>query len=90
MILLDTSALIYWTLNPDDLSDAAARTIETADEIIVSSISIWEIGIKSAKGKLALGMPLDKYVAALRQVARVTIQPVDDMIWIENVNSGCI
>ena len=85
MIVLDTNALIFWTLNPSDLSKSADSTIQNADQIIVSAISIWEIGIKSAKGKLSLGGSLEKYVEALRQVDRVEIQAVDETIWMENV-----
>ena len=86
MIVLDTNALIFWTLNPSDLSKSADSTIQNADQIIVSAISIWEIGIKSAKGKLSIGSTLEKYVEALRQVDRVEIQAVDETIWMENVN----
>ena len=54
MIVLDTSALIFWTLDPERLSQTAARTISDADRIALSSISIWEIGIKVQKERLSL------------------------------------
>ena len=53
MIVLDTSALLFWTLDPAQLTPAAAQAIEQADRIVVSSISIWEIALKVKRGSLA-------------------------------------
>ncbi|MCK5735752.1 MAG: PIN domain-containing protein [Spirochaetaceae bacterium] len=43
VILLDTNALLFIVLNQDKLTDTAMRAITDADELLVSSISIWEI-----------------------------------------------
>ena len=53
-LLLDTHILL-WSMDADakltpDLRDA----IEAADEVFVSAVSIWEIAIKTALGKLAV------------------------------------
>ncbi len=61
MVVLDTSALIYWTLDPDKLSDDAAAAIGSADRILVSSISIWEIGSKAKRGRLGLPLSIREY-----------------------------
>ena len=45
-IALDTGALVYWTLDPDRLSAAAADALAAAEQKIVSSISLWELGQK--------------------------------------------
>lgn len=50
----------------------------------VSSISIWEIGIKLKRGKLELGIQLEDFVSRLKQT-NVQIIPVDEAIWIENL-----
>lgn len=52
-ILLDTHMLIWW-LDDDDALPAATRSMiaDPSAEIAVSSISIAEISIKSALGKL--------------------------------------
>jgi PIN domain nuclease of toxin-antitoxin system len=44
MVLLDTCALIWWTLDPKELSKPAARACDEIHETggIISSISIWE------------------------------------------------
>ena len=88
MILLDTCALIWWTVDPSQLSVAAAAECGRAkpQEILISAISIWEIGIKIKKGKLDIGATINEYLARLRQVNAIKIIPVDEDIFVENLN----
>lgn len=51
-VLLDTHVVLWSLAVPERLSTAARNTIESAEEIYVSSVSIWEISIKSGLGKL--------------------------------------
>ena len=52
-ILLDTHVLIWALENNPTLSDSARESITRARNMVfVSSISIWEIGIKRSLGKL--------------------------------------
>jgi PIN domain nuclease of toxin-antitoxin system len=88
MILLDTCALIWWTLDPSQLSPLASKA---CDEIYftggaISSISLWEIGIKMKKGILEIGIPLEDYARRLKQLERFEIIPVDENIWIRNIS----
>lgn len=85
MIVLDTSALLYWTLDPQKLSAPARQAIDSADRLIVSSISIWEIALKIKQGKL--GIPLDpaRYVEKLGNLEHLEIQPVDVQGWLDNL-----
>lgn len=64
LVLLDTCALIWWTLDPGKLSETAAGYCNDIVETgaLISSISIWEIGIKIKKGSLDLGVGLEEYV----------------------------
>jgi PIN domain nuclease of toxin-antitoxin system len=50
-VLLDTHLLLWALGSPGKLPVAARRLIEQG-EVYVSATSIWEIGIKSALGKL--------------------------------------
>lgn len=68
MLVLDTSALLYKTLFPQKLTPYAQETIDAADKLAISSISIWEIGIKAQKGKLELPLPLAEFVEALKKL----------------------
>ncbi|MGE5281902.1 MAG: type II toxin-antitoxin system VapC family toxin [Chloroflexota bacterium] len=54
-LLLDTNALIWTLAAPQMLSTRATEEIgDGSNEILVSVISAWEIGLKRAKGKLNL------------------------------------
>ena len=85
MIIADTAALIFWTLDRERLSAPVARAIAQADNIGVSSISIWEIGVKVGKGKLDLLLSIRELTDRLAQVARVKLFPVDAATWTTNL-----
>ncbi|MGB0389046.1 MAG: type II toxin-antitoxin system VapC family toxin [Ardenticatenaceae bacterium] len=84
-IVLDTSALIYWTLDPAKLTPDAANAIAAATRIVVSSISIWEIGIKVQKGKLTIPLPIDQFAGRLQTVRGVELLAVDTETWLANI-----
>lgn len=77
MVVLDTCALIWYTLDPDSLSKKASDAIDNADEAVVSAISIWEMSVKIAKGNLEIPIPLRSYVNRLENVHDIRIAPVD-------------
>lgn len=85
MIVLDTSALLYWTLDPDQLSLNARLAIEQADRILMSSISVWEIALKVKRQKLVLPLSVSDYVARLQQLEVLEILPVDVQTWLDNL-----
>ena len=85
VIVLDTSALVFWTLNRDRLSRTAAQAISDADRIVLSSISIWEIGIKVKKEQLSIPISIQEFTDKLEQIDRLDILPVDVQTWIKNL-----
>ncbi len=53
--LLDTQAFVLWTLNDPRLPQKARAAIADPHQtIVLSAVSVWEIRIKAAKGKLQL------------------------------------
>ena len=53
--ILDTNALIFYLYNPERLSKAALDIVyNESNQIYVSSVSLWEIAIKSSIGKLEI------------------------------------
>ncbi|MCA9796562.1 MAG: type II toxin-antitoxin system VapC family toxin, partial [Candidatus Eremiobacteraeota bacterium] len=52
---------------------------------LISSISLWEIGVKSGKGKLELPLSLREYCERLARVDLVKILPVDLETWLANL-----
>jgi PIN domain nuclease of toxin-antitoxin system len=86
MIVLDTSTLIYWTLDPQRLSPKAKQAIDQADRILISSISIWEIALKVNRQKLDIPLSMNEYVDRLRQLGSLEILAVDIQTWLDNVD----
>lgn len=85
MLVLDTSALFYWTLDPLQLSATARQAIQEADRLLVSSISIWEIALKVKRGTLQIPLSIEQYVAKLQRAAQLEILPMDTTTWLESV-----
>jgi PIN domain nuclease of toxin-antitoxin system len=87
MVVLDTHVLIWWTLDPAQLSPQAQTHCAAAAEkgVLVSAISIWEIGIKVRRGQLDLGLELDDYVRRLRSVGGLEIEAVGVEQWLANL-----
>ena len=87
MVVLDTCVLISWTLDAARLSSRAVRACRRAEsaKLVLSSISIWEIGIKAKRGLLDLGTTLEDFVARLKSTGSIEIVPVSEAIWMRNV-----
>lgn len=65
-LLLDTCAVL-WLFGGSDLTEASRSAIEQAsqnDALYLSPISAWEIGMLASKGRIALSMPVGKWVDA--------------------------
>lgn len=84
-LLLDTCALLWFTLDPSELSGPAQKAISKAERLIVSSISIWEIGIKATRKKLNLGIDFKEYVSRLDRASELDIHSIDHHIWTESI-----
>lgn len=85
MVVFDTSALLYWTTAPEKLSLRATRAILNEPELVISSISLWEIGIKVKRQQLFIPISLREYVDWLKGVDGVQIVPVTEETWLRNL-----
>jgi len=83
VIVLDTVALLFWMFERVRLSKDAARAIASADRIAVSSISIWEIGVKVNTGKLSIPLPVPELAERLERVDRLDLLAVDLRTWLK-------
>jgi PIN domain nuclease of toxin-antitoxin system len=84
--VLDTCALLFWTVEPARLTHAARAAIDRFDEspALVCTASIWEIALKARAGKLNLNMTTRDYVHRLRRLPVELISP-DAQLWIDSV-----
>lgn len=89
MIVLDTHVWIWWLSNPEYLSRMAQRQIENAmeeNEIMISSISAWEVALLVAKDRLQLTIDVRDWILKSEQLPFVRFIPVDNEIAVQSVS----
>lgn len=77
-LLLDTHALLWAIISPEQLS-AEARTAITdpAAQVAVSAVSFWEIAIKTVLGKLTLSGTTPEALVEAAQQQGFDLLPLD-------------
>lgn len=88
MILLDTSALIRWICVPERLSKSASKTIEEEikkGEILISSISLWEICLLIKKERLGFWVDPENWLEKVESLPFIRFVPVDNQVAIKSV-----
>ena len=77
-VLLDTHALLWYTLADPQLSSVARTLIlDPANEILISPASYWEIAIKVSIGKLPLHRPYEDFMDVCLDQYKFVILPVE-------------
>lgn len=88
MIVLDTHALVWWVNGDSALSRAAVQTVEKErkrqGEIVISSISAWEIAMLVQKERLVLSMDVETWLRTVAEVPGVRFIPVDNDVAVES------
>lgn len=87
MLLLDTCALIWYTEDQNKLSVEASKECEMIPKsgAFISSISIWEIGLKIKNKKLDIGISVPAFLHRLKMLGTIEIIPVDEYVWLESL-----
>jgi len=84
MLVIDTHILIWFVNDSKELSSTAKEAIETVmakeGEIIISSISAWEISMSIEKGRLVLSMDIESWLEQVAQIEGFRFMPVDNEI----------
>ncbi|MBY6262618.1 type II toxin-antitoxin system VapC family toxin [Azospirillum sp. 412522] len=71
-LLVDTHVFIWMASQPERLSAAAAAAVVNPDnEVFLSAVSVWEISIKRALGRLSF--PLERLDALLAEMGIETL-----------------
>lgn len=88
MIVLDTHALVWWVNGDSALSRAAVQAVEKErkrqGEIVISSISAWEIAMLVQKERLVLSMDVETWLRTVAEVPGVRFIPVDNDVAVES------
>lgn len=88
MILLDTHAWVWWVSDPGRIPSRARSAIEkavTAAALYVSAISVWEVAMLVAKGRLELTMPAVDWVARSEALPFLKFVPIDNPLALRSV-----
>jgi PIN domain nuclease of toxin-antitoxin system len=80
MILLDTHAWIWWASGTKGLSRGAARRIVAASGLGVSVISVWEVAMLVAKGRLGLDRDVAVWIEQALALPRVCLVPLSPAV----------
>jgi len=86
-VVLDTCALLFWTLEPRRLSapaTAALDALTTAEPGVLSAASAWEIALKQRRGLLDLGCSLDDFLTGVHRLP-LQFEPVGVAHWVDSV-----
>lgn len=88
MIALDTHALLWWALDPAQLSSRAAGILRRMEQEggFVSSISLWELGLKIKKQQLDIGMAIEEFARRIERSGTVEVVAVDTTLWLMSLS----
>lgn len=80
-LLLDTHIWLWYAEGVSErLRPASVKKLDNArkgDGLVVSAISIWEIGTHSARGRIQLAVPLRDWVEKALGVPGIRLAPLD-------------
>jgi PIN domain nuclease of toxin-antitoxin system len=88
LIVLDTHVWIWWLSNPAEIPPRARATIAEASRdgaIYISSISVWEIMMLAARGRLAFTMDAQDWITKAEGLPFFRFVPVDNAIAMRSV-----
>lgn len=88
MIVLDTHVLVWWLgAEKKRLSSTALKAIDRAlasDQVIVSSISAWEIATLVQRNRLDLSMDVLVWLEAASEIENLKFLPVDNTVAVKS------
>ncbi len=73
IILLDTHVWVWHLMDPEQLSKKAHDAIRTAQSLLVSVISCWEVAVLVSKQKLLLSTEVEEWVHLSLEEDRVQL-----------------
>jgi PIN domain nuclease of toxin-antitoxin system len=80
-MLLDTHIWLWYAEgDAEQLADASVKRLDDvrrSDGLLISAISVWEIGVQHATGRIQLSAPLRDWVHQALSPAGVSLLPID-------------
>lgn len=88
MIVLDTHAWIWWAAGSRELSAPARHAIDGADGIGICAISLWEVSMLVAKGRLEFDRDPLEWMKQALALPRVELLPLTPDVAVEAAALG--
>jgi len=85
-IVLDTHAWVRWIAETESLAPAILASISTASDVLVSSISCWEVAYLTKRGRLSLPMPMDAWMKAATVGSNIAVVSISQEIAVASAN----
>ncbi|MDN5761263.1 MAG: type II toxin-antitoxin system VapC family toxin [Microlunatus sp.] len=77
-LLLDTHVMLWLAVSPAKLSEATLERVRDArQDLLMSTVSAWEISIKYANGKLPLASAPAEFVPELQRRLKLSVLPIE-------------
>jgi PIN domain nuclease of toxin-antitoxin system len=80
MIALDTHAWIWLASSPSKLSRKARSACSSAEALLVSAISVWEVAMLVAKARLVLDRDVEIWIRQALALPKVRLEPLTPII----------
>ena len=91
-VLLDTHILIWWRLDAGKLDSEQIRLLLDLDSrgepAGISAISLWEMALLAARGRIAVSRPLDLWLSEVENDPLLEVFPLTARIAAESVQLG--
>jgi len=85
-LLLDTCALLWLGNSPESFSFQATADIESAPILYASPISLWEVSLKCALGKLELSVSPQEWFDTLKAEYGISVLPLDESVMLKSAS----
>jgi PIN domain nuclease of toxin-antitoxin system len=75
-VLLDTHVVHWWSAEPDRISRAGNRALETADEFLIAAISWYELAWLAERQRIVIDVPIRSWLESLgAQLRTIGVTP---------------
>lgn len=90
MIVLDTHVLVWWVSGDERLSTPGWKAIEEElvaeqGQLLVSSITAWEIAMLVERGRLVLTMDVDTWLDTVANIEGLWFEPITRKVAVNSV-----
>ena len=77
--LLDTCTFLWIISGSNELSPRARELfVDPANDVLLSAVSVWELSVKHALGKLPLPGPIERFLVEQREQHGIVTLPLDE------------